>query len=201
MERSFHSPSSCFSLSFLVPHEIFLILFQFTTCLSVFFCSIGVRGFPRTRMIKKVPVRANVEGDLFSVGAFLPSFFLFFFLLFFLSLTLNRAVKSKIVVGCLFFHSGLPIGTFSTKLMTSAPCPEIASGAGSMEVPTQERKCNMPAMKACLMRKSGASIRAKNSNVIRSFCASLKDDAVATVRRRGVHSFCEHGTRPRFLPR
>ena len=42
----------------------------------------------------------------------------------------------------------LPIGHFN-QTMTSAPCPKIAGGAGSMEVPTKGQKCNMPAMNAC----------------------------------------------------
>ena len=50
-----------------------------------------------------------------------------------------------------------PQGHFNQPI-TLAPCPEIAAGAGSMEVPTQGRTCTMPAMEACLMRKFAASL-------------------------------------------
>ena len=90
---------------------------------------------------------------------------------------------SLTVSACCFdseYSTDLPVGHFN-QLVTSAPCPEIAGGAGSVEVPTQRTKCNTQGV---LDGKVWRCAPSQEEQCVEECVRIPGNDAVMDVRRR-----------------
>ena len=113
-------------------------------------------------------------------------------------------------VTLLRFSLGVPACAYSTDLPIGHFNQPMTSGAGAMEVPTQGRKCNMPAMNACFDEEVWRFAPIEEEQRVQECVRGPENDTVVDVRRREIYSlqlveaaWLLEGSvmRPRFLPR